>query len=182
MKFACSNQRGLWLPQATILEGRVAATAQTPYRELARQLRAVNVVNRELARSLPQDCPPASVGLLTLLYKYGEMRMSRLTELLGIDMSVTSRHVAHAADRGWIERKPDPDDGRSRLLHLTAHGEQQLHELSDLATASLSEHLADWPEEDVVCLTDLLGRLRGSYARPGPADPAAPAHSPTPHS
>lgn len=157
----------------------MTAAAQAPYRELARQLRAVNVVGRELARTLPQDCPPASAGLLTLLRRYGEMRMSRLTELLGIDMSVTSRHVSHAADRGWIERKPDPDDGRSRLLHLTPLGERQLQELSDRATASLSEHLADWPEEDVVCLTDLLGRLHSSYGRPGPAGPAT---TPTPHS
>ena len=25
-------------------------------------------------------------------------------------------------DRGWIERRPDPDDGRGRLVALTAHG------------------------------------------------------------
>jgi DNA-binding MarR family transcriptional regulator len=161
----------------------VTTAAQAPYRELARQLRAVNIVSRELARTLPQDCPPASAGLLTLLRRHGEMRMSRLTELLGIDMSVTSRHVAHAAERGWIERKPDPCDGRSRLLHLTALGERQLTELSDRATASLSEHLADWPEEDVVSLSDLLGRLHRSYGgpAPGPADPGS-RPSPSPHS
>ena len=159
----------------------VTTPAQAPYRELARQLRAVNLVSRELARTLPQDCPPASAGLLTLLRRHGEMRMSILTELLGIDMSVTSRHVAHAARRGWIERRPDPFDGRSRLLHLTALGEQQLTELSDRATASLSAHLADWPEEDVVSLGELLGRLHRSYNGPGPTD-SAPRPSPSPHS
>jgi DNA-binding MarR family transcriptional regulator len=165
----------------------VTTAAQTPYRELARQLRAVNLVSRELARTLPQGCPPASAGLLTLLRTHGEMRMSRLTELLGIDMSVTSRHVAHAADRGWIGRRPDPHDGRSRLLYLTALGEQELQELSDRATASLAAHLADWPEEDVVSLTGLLGRLHGCYGGPpvrkGPADPVSrTTPTPTPHS
>ncbi len=159
----------------------MTTAAQTPYRELARQLRAVSLVSRELARTLPQDCPPASAGLLTLLRRYGEMRMSGLTELLGVDMSVTSRHVAHAVERGWIQRKPDPRDGRSRLLHLTALGERQLTELSDRATASLAQHLADWPEEDVVSLSDLLGRLHGCYRRPGTADPDSRT-PPPPHS
>ncbi|MDT0380168.1 MarR family transcriptional regulator [Streptomyces sp. DSM 42041] len=152
------------------------------YRELARQLRSVGVVNRELARRLPHDCPPASAGLLTLLRRHGEMRMSRLTELLGIDLSVTSRHVAHAADRGWIERLPDPHDGRSRLLRLTHSGESRLDELSELATETMREFLGDWSAEDVATLSSLLERLgrtfgdcraRGGHSPP-PGTDAAP--------
>ncbi|MCT2589389.1 MarR family transcriptional regulator [Streptomyces sp. N2-109] len=133
------------------------------YRELARQLRSVHAVNREIARCLPHDCPAASAGLLTLLRTHGEMRMSNLTELLGIDMSVTSRHVAHAAERGWIERHPDPYDGRSRLLRLTESGQEQLEELSARASTMIENRLADWPPSDVATLNTLLGRLRASF-------------------
>lgn len=139
------------------------APAPDPYRELARQLRGVGVVNRELARRLPHDCPPASAGLLTLLRRHGEMRMSRLTELLGIDLSVTSRHVAHAHERGWIERLPDPRDGRSRLLRLTEKGERRVEELGELATEVLREHLTDWSAEDVQTLGSLLDRLGSAF-------------------
>jgi DNA-binding MarR family transcriptional regulator len=159
------------------------------YRELARQLRSVGVVNRELARRLPHDCPPASAGLLTLLRRHGEMRMSRLTELLGIDLSVTSRHVAHAAERGWIERLPDPHDGRSRLLRLTENGEHRLDELSDLATETMREFLGDWTAEEVATLSTLLERLgqtfgdcraRGAHGPPPGTDVASdPATSRT---
>ncbi|EST26124.1 hypothetical protein N566_24260 [Streptomycetaceae bacterium MP113-05] len=154
------------------------------YRELARQLRSVGVVNRELARRLPHDCPPASAGLLTLLRRHGEMRMSRLTELLGIDLSVTSRHVAHAAERGWIERLPDPDDGRSRLLRLTDSGGHRLDELSDLATETMRDFLGDWTAEEVATLSALLERLgstfgdcraRGGHGPPSATPPATPA-------
>ncbi len=69
--------------------------------------------------------------MLTLLDRYGETRMSRLGELLAIDMSVTSRHVAHIAERGWIEREPDPQDKRSRLLRLTPSGRQLIAEPPD---------------------------------------------------
>jgi DNA-binding MarR family transcriptional regulator len=165
--------------------GGTAPETSTPvrghYRELARQLHGVGVVNRELARRLPHDCPPASAGLLTLLHRHGEVRMSRLTELLGIDLSVTSRHVGHAEERGWIERLPDPHDGRSRLLRLTPSGEHRLDELSELTTETMREFLADWSTEDVSALTTLLDRLGSAFgdcrARGGGPDtpPAAPA-------
>ncbi|GAA3300959.1 hypothetical protein GCM10020295_43040 [Streptomyces cinereospinus] len=89
------------------------------YEELARQFSAFGAVKREMGRALPPDCPSGSAAVLTLLGRHGDMRMSRLAELLSVDMSVTSRHVAHVAERGWIERSPDPADKRSRILRLT---------------------------------------------------------------
>ncbi|MFB7633605.1 MarR family winged helix-turn-helix transcriptional regulator [Streptomyces sp. NPDC056149] len=137
--------------------------AHSQYEELARQLSAVGAVKREMGRILPQDCPPASAGVLTLLDRHGEMRMSQLAELLAIDMSVTSRHVAHVAERGWIERKPDPADKRSRLLRLTPKGRELLAELSERYTQTLARYLDDWTDTDVGHLIELLTRLRTSF-------------------
>lgn len=145
--------------------------ARSQYEELARHLSAIGSVKRELARGLPLDCPPASAGVLSLLKKYGELRTSKLAELLAIDMSVTSRHVAHVADRGWIERHPDPLDGRSRLLRLSDLGQQQLDVLSEHTTEALERHLGDWSDDDVEQLTALLQRLRSSFSCDRDADP-----------
>ncbi|GGN63200.1 MarR family winged helix-turn-helix transcriptional regulator [Streptomyces kronopolitis] len=137
--------------------------AHRQFEELARQLSAIGAVKREMGRILPQDCPPASAGVLTLLDRHGEMRMSQLAELLAIDMSVTSRHVAHVAERGWIEREPDPADKRSRLLRLTPSGREVLEELSARYTATLARYLNDWSDADVGHLNELLARLRTSF-------------------
>jgi hypothetical protein len=82
-----------------------AVAERSQYEELARQLSAFGAVKRGLARNLPHECQAGSAAVLTLLHHHGEMRMSRLAELLAIDMSVTSRHVAHLAERGWIDRQ-----------------------------------------------------------------------------
>ena len=103
---------------------------QAQYEELMRQFSAFGAVRRELGRILPSDCPSGSAAVLTLLGRHGDMRMSKLAELLAVDMSVTSRHVAHVAERGWIERSPDPADKRSRILRLTPAGRDLLEELS----------------------------------------------------
>jgi DNA-binding MarR family transcriptional regulator len=136
---------------------------QAQFEELARQLSAVGAVKRDLARILPHECPAGSAAVLTLLGRYGSMRMSKLAELLAVDMSVTSRHVAHVAERGWIERSPDPADKRSRILRLTPAGEATLVDLSRRSTELLTERLGDWSDEEVDQLIRLMTRLRDSF-------------------
>ncbi|MCG0286055.1 MarR family winged helix-turn-helix transcriptional regulator [Streptomyces sp. PSAA01] len=136
---------------------------QRHYEELARQLSAIGTVKRGLGRVLPTDCPSGAAIVLMLLDRYGEMRMSKLAELLDIDMSVTSRHVAHVADRGWVDRKPDPLDRRSRLLSINASGRTLLGEVSGRYTDALANCLSDWSDEDVDHLNELLDRLRTSF-------------------
>ncbi|MET8291028.1 MarR family transcriptional regulator [Streptomyces sp. NPDC051639] len=133
------------------------------YEELARQLSAIGAVKRELARILPHDCPAGSAAVLTLLGRHGDMRMSKLAELLAVDMSVTSRHVAHVADRGWIERLPDPADKRSRILRLTGAGLARLDELSQRSSQLFADRLSDWSDQEVGLLSNLMGRLRESF-------------------
>ncbi|MFE5186580.1 MarR family winged helix-turn-helix transcriptional regulator [Streptomyces sp. NPDC056628] len=139
----------------------MAETAQ--YEELARQFSAFGAVKRELGRTLPSDCPSGSAAVLTLLVRHGEMRMSKLAELLAVDMSVTSRHVAHVAERGWIERSPDPADKRSRILRLTPSGEERVRDMSRRTTRLLEERLSDWSDDDIAALIRLMARLRASF-------------------
>ncbi|MFG3124018.1 MarR family winged helix-turn-helix transcriptional regulator [Streptomyces sp. NPDC048201] len=154
---------------------------QAQFEELARQLSAVGAVKRDIGRILPPDCPAGSAAVLTLLGRHEEMRMSKLAELLAVDMSVTSRHVAHVAARGWIERSPDPADKRSRILRLTPAGHDQLVELSLRTSRLMAERLSDWTDDDVAQLIRLMTRLRASFGdcRSGVPRQAAPVSEET---
>ncbi|MBE8471660.1 MarR family winged helix-turn-helix transcriptional regulator [Streptomyces justiciae] len=136
---------------------------QPQYEELMRQFSAFGAVKREMGRILPSDCPSGSAAVLTLLARHGDMRMSKLAELLAVDMSVTSRHAAHLAERGWIRRSPDPADKRGRILHLTPAGLAQLDELSERTCRMLAERLSDWSDDEVAQLSGLMARLRASF-------------------
>ncbi|MFF4902757.1 MarR family winged helix-turn-helix transcriptional regulator [Streptomyces sp. NPDC001068] len=154
------------------------------YEELMRQLGAVGSVRRELARILPDGCSNGSATALALLGRDGDLRLGGLAELLGVDMSVTSRLVTHLADRGWIDRSPDPADRRSRILRLTPEGRARLAELSDRTAQELARRLSDWNDEDIRRLTSLLSRLRAGFDGPqrtehdARAEPPATALSP----
>ncbi|CCK29039.1 marR regulatory protein [Streptomyces davaonensis JCM 4913] len=150
---------------------------QALYEELVRQFSAFGAVKRELGRVMPADCPSGSAAVLTLLDRHGDMRMSKLAELLAVDMSVTSRHVAHVAERGWIDRSPDPADKRSRILRLTPAGRARLDELTRCTTRLLAERLSDWSDEDVARLTRLMARLRRCFDEQSPRTPAFTAQT-----
>ncbi|MEV0737674.1 MarR family transcriptional regulator [Streptomyces sp. NPDC050549] len=158
---------------------------RTQYEELMRQFSAFGAVRRELGRILPSDCPSGSAAVLTLLGRHGDMRMSKLAELLAVDMSVTSRHVAHVADRGWIERSADPSDKRSRILRLTSSGQVRLDELSRRTAQLLADRLGDWSDDEVGQLIRLMARLRADFGdcRTAPPSRLTAPHVPhTPHS
>jgi DNA-binding MarR family transcriptional regulator len=163
---------------------------RTQYEELMRQFSAFGAVRRELGRIMPSECPSGSAAVLILLSRHGDMRMSRLAELLAVDMSVTSRHVAHLAERGWIERSPDPADKRSRILRLTPSGLAQVDELSRRTAQLLADRLSDWSDDEVGLLIQLMTRLRASFddcrtphppPAPPPPQPPPPVLAVTPH-
>ncbi|GAA2260247.1 MarR family transcriptional regulator [Streptomyces amakusaensis] len=137
--------------------------AEAQYAELARQLSAIGTLRRGLARLLPVECPSGAAAVLALLDRHGEMRMGRLAELLSVDMSVTSRHVAHAAGSGWVERDLDPGDRRSRILRLTPAGSAMIAELHRRTAGVFARRLHDWSDDEIGQLIDMLARLRDSF-------------------
>lgn len=140
---------------------------QATYRDLMHRLSEVGAVKKSLARNLPPDLPAGSAGVLGLLSRHGEMTISELTDQLAIDISVTSRHVSYLAEQGWLERSPNPADGRSRLLRLTDSGHDLLTGFADHITALLAERLGDWSDDDVHELIRLMAKLHNSLACPG---------------
>ena len=50
------------------------------------------------------------------------LRMSELAELANGSLSRLSNVAKRLEQRGWLERTPDPDDGRYTIAHLTEEG------------------------------------------------------------
>ncbi|MFF9490127.1 MarR family transcriptional regulator [Streptomyces sp. NPDC014676] len=133
------------------------------HEELMHQLSAVGAVRREPGRIVPSGCSEGSATVLTLLSRHDTVSIRKLTELLGIDISVTSRYVAHLAMAGWVDRSPDPADRRSRIVRLTAKGRVRFAELSERRSRELAARLCDWSDEDIRRPTTPLSRLRTDF-------------------
>jgi DNA-binding MarR family transcriptional regulator len=115
----------------------------------AAQLRqAVGQVKRRLRnRSADLSAPESSV--LSRLDRNGPDSIAELARWDQVTPQTMGATVAALESRGYLERHPDPDDGRRFLLSLTAAGSAKVHGIRDAANndiaAALREHLS--PDE-----------------------------------
>jgi DNA-binding MarR family transcriptional regulator len=100
-------------------------------------------------------------GLLSAL----STRPSRITELAareGISQPGVTQLVNRLEERGWVERRTDPDDRRAVLVALTAAGSDALETVRGEFRALLHEEMASLDDDEVETLAaavDVLDRL-----------------------
>lgn len=87
------------------------------------------------------------------------VRLSELAAGLGLDLSTVSRQIPPLEDAGFVTRRPDPDDRRASLVHLTPAGVDASRRIAAYRTRLVSQLVADWTAADVDHLAALLDRL-----------------------
>ena len=124
------------------------------------QLMIAELVER-LAAAGYNDIPTAAHPVFENLDRDG----TRLTELATrSDMTHQSMGelVATLQERGYLERRPDPTDGRARLVCLTDRGKQ----LARIALREIAAIEADWERawKDAGLSSDLRAALQAAIA------------------
>jgi DNA-binding MarR family transcriptional regulator len=138
-------------------------------------LRAGRHVSARAAGHLYGDLPAFGWGLLVPLERDGDLRCSALAGHAGVDVSVASRQLAVLEKLGYVERRPDPQDGRAALLRLTDAGADALAAARTLRSDWALTALAGWDEADARQLSGLLDRLVADLETAGtPARSAVP--------
>ena len=82
----------------------------------------VQLVERELAAD---GVDANGYGALSLIGVRGEMRLTELSDELGIPLTTASDVVRRLESRGQVRRRQNPEDGRSFLFELTARGDRE---------------------------------------------------------
>lgn len=109
-----------------------------------------------------------------VLARLGEREPRRqvdLTEPVLGDPPNVSRLVDALARRGLVERRPDPTDGRSHELHLTAPGRELVDSLHPQVVAAREAVFAGFDAAELDALAAALDRLDENLA--GLLDPEA---------
>jgi len=143
---------------------------------VAQLVRTGRHVSTRAAAHLYGELPSFGWALLLPLERDGAQRCSALAGAAGIDVSVASRQIAVLERSGYVERRPDPLDGRAILLSLTPAGVEAIAATRALRQEWALSALASWDEDDARTLSDLLDRLVADLeAAWSPRVPAVPA-------
>ena len=132
-------------------------------------------INR-LRRADPTTVSRFEYGVLARLASGCTLRLGELAEAEDLDPSTMSRRVAALEDRGLIERRPDPLDGRAQRIAITDAGNALLTTSREAQVALVTDALASWTAADRDDLTQLLARLNDALTALRPvAPPLAPS-------
>ena len=134
---------------------------------IARLVRTAKHLGSRVAADLYGDLPSFGWALLLPLEQDGEQRCSALAARLGVDVSVASRQVSALARSGYVQRRPDPLDGRASLISLSSAGATALAHTRDVRSQWATEALADWTEDEARRFAALLERLADGLDRAG---------------
>lgn len=107
------------------------------------------------------DITPAQARIAARIAPHGS-RVSELAEQARVTKQSAASLVVQLEEAGYVERVPDPTDGRARLVRLTP----RLRQVAEAADAEVERVLAEWAdrvgEERLQQLHEILRDLRGA--------------------
>ena len=133
-------------------------------REVEQNLRLLTEVVRTRMREAARSVDPAlslfGLKVLQLLKRSGPLHSGAVAELLMADKSVISRQSRQLEALGLIEVRPDPADGRARVLVLTPAASERV---TAVQTGIMLDPavLGSWSTEDLHRFAGYLARLGG---------------------
>ncbi|MDX2155542.1 MAG: MarR family transcriptional regulator [Hyphomicrobiaceae bacterium] len=98
---------------------------------------------------------------------------SELADMMEIERAPAGKIVDRLEERGWIERRPDPDDRRINRIFLTELGERVHAAIQPIGRATVSDALVDLSASEIARLTELLSRVKTRLADLAEADTVA---------
>jgi DNA-binding MarR family transcriptional regulator len=132
---------------------------------LARAARAIHFQSRQLHAPLGLT-PAAARALRTLGHPGDPMRMVDLAERMHVVPRTVTTLVDALEEDALIERRPDPNDRRSTLVHLPDRGRERLREMHETRRAAAGELLSALSEDEQLQMRRLLAKLDLDGARP----------------
>ena len=125
----------------------------------------LHAVNRRIRTRANRDLDPIGVtgaqarALRTIAHRSEPVRMGELAELLGIVRRSATSVVDELAERGLVERRPDPVDRRGVAVVVTPSGRALLGRMKKRRRAAAADILGRLSPEQIVQLRELLRAL-----------------------
>jgi DNA-binding MarR family transcriptional regulator len=123
---------------------------------------AAHAVSQLIARAYEErfGISIAQWRILANLAELGASTPQRLGARVAMDKVAVSRAAQDLQQRGLVERRRNPEDGRSHFLALTSQGEDLHGAIAPLALAFERSLLEGWSGDDTRRLHDQLARLQ----------------------
>jgi MarR family transcriptional regulator, transcriptional regulator for hemolysin len=102
--------------------------------------------------------------VLVHLSRHEGINQSGLAEILEIENITLGRLIDRMEEAGWVERRPDRNDRRARLLFMTKKVEPVMERMRELAEETRNEALEGLGSAEREALLDALTHIRANLS------------------
>ena len=115
--------------------------------------RKITKIAREVSKFTVQTMKEEGIGtaefdFIHLIRHNPGVTQAEVREQLKIDKGAAARRAASLEAKGYLIRKPNPDDGRSQLLYATDKAENLKNSKANIESMFYEWLLAELPEEE----------------------------------
>ncbi|GGJ81844.1 MarR family winged helix-turn-helix transcriptional regulator [Deinococcus aquiradiocola] len=169
---------------------------QPPGQRLGQQMKRLHrYVSGQVMKAMQEqlqgdDLTFSQMTALHQLRAHSPVSVGRLAELTGLSLPAASHLTDRIVQRGYAERRENPEDRRAKLLALTADGEavlngmdRRFNETYQMVFGRVSAEIIEAAADNIeAVLQELYAQdLQAGVTMPGcAADPAAPRTTPLP--
>jgi DNA-binding MarR family transcriptional regulator len=129
-------------------------------------VRTARLLRQEAAGAGGTELSPTAAAFLATVERHGPLTPSELAEIERVKRPTATRTLRLLTDAGLVDRAPDPTDGRSALVSVTAAGRERLRRLRGRKNAYLARRMRDLTPEDVEALERAAAVLEGMLESP----------------
>lgn len=122
-------------------------------------LKLIRRLGHELSEILAEGMSPAQFLVMRLLGRSGGMKVSEVSDYLGVTLSAVTSLSDRLAAAGLVARERDEGDRRLVWLRLTEAGCTKLAELEAKRMDLIKRYLGRLPEADADHLLEIFSRL-----------------------
>lgn len=142
----------------TMRQLNLAQLLRIPFQALVSEL------HTQLAAKGYPDIPATHTIVFALIDTQG-IRLSELAKRAQLTKQLVNYLVTAIEERGYVERVPDPCDGRAKIVRLTERGQQAAQVGSEIIASTERAWAASLGPADMDELRSLLERLVGVLER-----------------
>ena len=126
--------------------------------------RKMTKIAREVSKFTVQMMKEDGIGtaefdVIHLVRHKPGITQTQIRETLRIDKGAAAKRVASLEHKGYLIRRPNPEDGRSQLLYATEKADSLKNSKAHIEAVFYEWLLEDLPEEEKQAFCDVLDKL-----------------------
>jgi DNA-binding MarR family transcriptional regulator len=131
----------------------MATSREAELTELAARLRlAITRTARRMRQEASEGLSPTLMAALATIERSGPLTPSELAEIERVKRPTATRIIGQLAEADLVTKAPDPSDGRSCLVSISAEGKALLRRLRKRKNAYITRRLRELDSEDRAAL------------------------------